>query len=942
MTNTPNENNRRRRSQPKKPDKAANKKRNKRIIFSILSVLVVAVIGYGIYFVYGIIKSTDTFSIEKLVSQEATEMYDTEGGSMGMWGNDEAGTRENVTYEQLPQVLVDAVVATEDSRFFDHNGFDLPRIIKAAFGNLLAGDITSGGSTITQQLIKKSYYPDEHTNRWQRKIGEIYLAIQADSQLDKEKILELYLNKIAFGRGNKTIGIQAASKYYFDKDVSELTLPEAALLAGTLNAPDAFDPYYHLEDATKRRDTVLDLMYRHGYISEDEMNATKQIKIENTLKKSANADTDYTNYASYTDTVLSEYYELASSGKYPELAGLDPLETPMEIHTFMDPDAQAYADSIASGELFNFYDDNLELGASVQDTHTGKIIAVIGGRHYTGVTTPEREAVETAPINYALEKHQPGSSLKPIISYCAAFEFLDWSTGQSVSNEAYTTPEGHRVNNWDFSVGGEVQLQEALRNSLNLPAIHTFNKVLEKINLTDYQKYVEGFGFDLSDESFNTTYSIGSWDHGITPVQGAGAYAALSNNGNYIQPHTIDYIILKDTGTKIDVHNSITPTQALSAESSFMIQQVLKTFAKTQYIGTNINYNLAAKSGTSDWGDSGVQFGIPEGANKDSWFQGYTEDLAVSVWVGYPGSIASTYGYYLSYDQTNFGSKIGAMLIDHIQNGTTVNSYTQPSGVSQATMVKGITPYMKPDSSTPSDSVITAWFKNSNMPKDYSLASQLAALTSFDVTGEANNLNVKFGAYDKSADDKNVINIYGDAIYGVEVRDPDTGAVLYSQTSETPEFKLNYTPEKSVVIVGFYTRSKALTIRSSEKSVTVTIKPKTAEYIVNYYKDDVLFKSEKGTGTIGATITPDIKKYQDAAYNTGVANPTSIKIAADGSSVINVYYTKKTPTTPETPGGSTGGNDNTTNNGGNSGNNTNNGSTGNNQNSGGNTQTPSS
>ena len=133
-----------------------------------------------------------------------------------------------------------------------------------------------------------------------------------------------------------------------------------------------------------------------------------------------------------------------------------------------------------------------------------------------------------------------------------------------------------------------------------------------------------------------------------------------------------------------------------------------------------------------------------------------------------------------------------------------------------------------------------------------------------------------------------------------------------------------------------------MTIRSSEKSVTVTIKPKTAEYTVNYYKDDVLFKSEKGTGTIGATITPDIKKYQDAAYNTGVANPTSIKIAADGSSVINVYYTKKTPTTPETPGGSTGGNDNTTNNGGNSGNNTNNGSTGNNQNSGGNTQTPSS
>ncbi len=902
MTNTPNENMRRRSQANKKQKNAAIKKRNKSIILSILGIIVAAVIAYGVYFVYGIIKSTGTFSIEKLVSQEATEIYDANGGSMGMWGNDEAGSRENVTYDQLPQVLVDAVIATEDSRFFEHNGFDLPRIIKAAFGNILAGDITSGGSTITQQLIKKSYYPDEHTNRWQRKIGEIYLAIQADSQLEKEKILELYLNKIAFGRGNKTIGIQAASHYYFDKDVSELTLPEAALVAGTLNAPDAFDPYYHLEAATKRRNTVLDLMYRHGYISEAELEATKEIKIENTLKKNANADNNYVNYASYTDTVLSEYYDLANSGKFPELAGLDPLETPMEIHTFMDPDTQAYADSIASGESFNFYDDNLELGASVQDTHTGKILAVIGGRHYTGVTTPEREAVDSAPINYALEKHQPGSSLKPIISYCAAFEFLDWSTAHSVSNEPYTTPEGHTVNNWDFSVGGEVQLQEALRNSLNLPAIHTFNDVLKVIDLGTYQKYVEGFGFDLSDESFNTTYSIGSWDHGITPIQGAGAYGALSNNGNYIQPHTINYIILKDTGTKIDVHNSIVPTQALSAESSFMIQQVLKTFAKTQYIGTNIPYNLAAKSGTSDWGDSGLQFGIPQGANKDSWFNAYTEDVSVSVWVGYPGSIAANYGEYLSYDQTNFGSRIGAMLIDFVQKGTTINKYTQPSGVSQSTMVKGIYPYMKPDSSTPADSVVTGWFKNDNMPKDYSLSSQLTALTSFEVTGDPNKLNVRFGPYDKEADDKNVVNIYGEAIYGVEVRDPDTGAVLYSQTSENPEFTLNYTPEKSVVVVGFYTRSKASTIRSSEKSVNITVQPKTATYTINYYKDNVLFKSEKGEGIIGETITPDLNKYHDDNY-TATATPTSVKIAADGSSVINVYYTKKTTPPPTNPDG---------------------------------------
>lgn len=897
MTNGNNTPKRGRQNNAKKK-KTMQRKRVTKIILSLLTVCVIAVICYGVYFVLGIIKATDEFDVNRLVSNEPTEVYDATGTSMGYLGNSESGSRENVTSDQLPQVLIDAVVAAEDSRFFEHNGFDLPRIVSAAIGNIFSGDITSGGSTITQQLIKNSYwsYAEQNINIWQRKIAEIYLAVQADRELSKEDILTLYLNKIPFGRGTQAIGIQAACKYYFDKEVSEITLPEAALLAGTLNAPDAFDPYYHIEKATARRNVILELMYRHGYITEEEMNITKEIKVENTLKPSSTTQNAYSEYASYIDTVLREFTDLQESGEFPQLEGLNPLETPMEIYTFMDPETQAYADQIASGEAFNFGDDNLEVGASVQDSHTGAIVAVIGGRSYAGITTPEREAVNLPLINYAFEKHQPGSSLKPIISYAAAFQYLDWSTGQSISNDVVYDASGKKmdINNWDMSIGGEVQLDYALRNSYNLPAIHTFDDVQKEIGLDAYLKYVQGFGFDMTESeisSFNSTYSIGNWDVGISPIEGAGAYAALSNSGNYIQPHTINYIVIKDTGEKIDIHNAITPTHAVDEGSAFMIQKVLSSFTKSAYVGTNIPYNIAGKTGTTDWGNLGLSYGIPEGVARDSWFQCYTEDYAVSVWIGYPGALSEAYGYYLDdYQANNLSTRLGAQLISQAHKGTTRNSYTQPSTVTQSTMVKGVTPYIKPTSDTPSENIITAWFKTSNLPKDTALSSQLNPLTSFDVTGDVNNLNVTFGEYGE--DDETAEKLYGKVMYGVEVRDSETGEILHTQTSDTTSFKLNYVPEQSVLVVGFYTRENASSIRSSEKSVSIEVEAKTARYTVRYYTDGRLTHTEVLEGEVGSNIEVNSEKYLPDGYTVSV-DPSYAVVKEDNSVVINVYYTRE-------------------------------------------------
>lgn len=859
-----------------------------------ISVLLVIGIFFGVNFVLGIVNNLE-FDQSKLYSNEPSPIYDQNGEVVYTLGSMNDGTRENITYDDLPQVLVDAVVATEDSRFFEHNGFDLPRIVKAALGNIVSGGITSGGSTITQQLIKKSFYEDGKTNKWQRKVGEIFLAMDAEKVVTKEDILVLYLNKIAYGRGMSTLGIQSGARYYFDKDVQNLTLPEAALLAGTLNAPDSFDPYYNLEKATKRRNVVLDLMYRHGYISEEEMISAKSIPVENTLKKNSTSSSNQ--YQNYIDLVLNE--ELPKYLKdetllkaYPSLKGLNVQETPVEIHTFLNTSLQDYADSIASGENFKFANEYIDVGASIQETTTGKIVGIIGGRSYYDN--------DTNNINQSYERHQPGSSLKPIIAYASAFEFLDWSTGHPTEDKPWVDPAtGHSVKNWNNQVtNSEMLLEVALTNSFNLPAMHTMDDVIAKVSREGMIKYLEGFGFTMSDEAFSSIYAIGGWEHGPSPIQTAGAYATLSNNGKYIEPHAIDYIVIKETGEKIDIHNYLTPTQAISEESAFMITEVMRSYTKSTYSAMSIPYNVAAKSGTSDWGDNGTQYGIPNGASKDSWLAAYTEDYSVAVCVGY-NSEGIKKGYYPKNDVTKYAQRICAMLLKQAHGGTTKRSYTTPSGVTQAQMIKGILPYSKPTADTPAENIITAWFKNNNMPTDSNIISGLNALSSFEVQATENQISVKFGTYDSSGEDQKVTEIYGKPVYVVEIRD-SSGKVLHTQTSESPTFNVNYKLSESVQVVGYYSRDKSPSIKSNEMTYNITIDNKES-YTIQYYQDSLngkLLGSLKVEGKIDDEIDLskiDVNKYKPENYDNGVVDTSksATKIVKGDNDIVYVVYTKK-------------------------------------------------
>ena len=626
------------------------------IVALVGAIALTGFLGFNIY------NDTAVFDADKLLSSGASVMYDSDGEVMYTYGSDENGTRENITYDDLPQVLVDAVVAAEDSRFFEHNGFDLPRIAKAAISNLATGG-RQGGSTITQQLIKKTYFPNAERT-YTRKLSEVFLAIQADKELSKEEILTLYLNKIYFGRSTRSIGIASACKYYFNKDVSELTLPEAAMLAGSLNSPYNYDPYYCLDKATKRRNTILNLMVTHGYITQEECDEAKQVKVENTLSPSSSSNNNST-LAAYVDLVTEEV---------KKRTGLDPKEVQMNIYTYCDRDTQELATAIANGDKYDYSDEDMRMGGAIQSSQDGRIVAIIGGRNYS-----------YGDLNFATTKQQPGSSVKPFLDYGLAFENLDWCTGQTIVDEPYSKGN-FKPKNWDGQFHGTVSVTSALENSWNIPAIKTYEEVVKEIGKSGVVSAMESIGIDMSAQKdpSNLSYAIGGWTTGISPLEMTNAYATISNNGLYTESHTINYVEIVQTGKVYNVDEDIqddAKQSDYSKASAFMIREVMLDYTKNgsgNYAYLSGIDNVGAKTGTSNWASSkGNGMG---GKSRDLWMSAYTPDYVCSVWMGFDktgidkGKTTSRYKAY--------PGKVVQMLLKHLQKNKSDKIYpSQPSTV---------------------------------------------------------------------------------------------------------------------------------------------------------------------------------------------------------------------------------------------------------------------
>mgnify|MGYP001657671968 FL=1 len=861
------------------------------IIFSLLVVGGIGFLGYGIY------KDTEAFDAKKLLSSGASVMYDKNGEAMYTYGSEENGTRENITYEDLPQVLVDAVVAAEDSRFFEHDGFDLPRIAKAAITNLAAGHIRGGGSTITQQLIKKTYFPNAEKT-YTRKLSEIFLAIQADKALSKEEILTLYLNKIYFGRSTRSIGIAAACKYYFNKDVSELTLPEAAMLAGSLNSPYNFDPYYCLDKATTRRNRILNLMVTHGYITQEECDEAKKVKIENTL---ATPSTNNSSLAAYVDLVTKEV---------TKRTGLDPKEVQMNIYTYCDKETQELATAIGNGEKYDYSDEDMRMGGAVQSSQDGRIVAIIGGRNYS-----------YGNLNFATQKQQPGSSVKPFLDYGLAFEYLDWCTGHSImDDDSY----GGKFKNWDRQFHGMVTVSNALENSWNIPAIKTFDEVQQKVGSKKIKTAMESIGINMNEEPISLASAIGGWRNGISPLEMASAYATISNNGQYVESHTINYIEVVQTGKvyKIDqeIQNNIKQS-AYSKASAFMVRETMLDYTKNgsgNYAYLSGLSNVGAKTGTSNW-DSKKGKGMA-GKSRDLWMSAYSSEYICSVWMGFAkegidkGKTTSAYKAY--------PGKVVQTLLKHLENKGTGKSYpSQPDDVEQATIMKGIYPYVLPTEGASEDTVITAWFKKGTVPSNKldSDAYNLNQLSSFDISlNSENKINYQFTPYspENATSDENATEstkLFGKVQYTVIVTDNNSQTV-HQESFSSPTGTINYTVNQNVKVTGYYNYEKAKDKTSNKIEKEIQLQLNSLNAVIKNEQGDVYdgstihnsslqvniqLQSESNTCSItlldsNGTIISSINQNSATISNLTSGNSYAIKISeSNGTSTVEktIHFT---------------------------------------------------
>ena len=683
----------------KKKKKKINKVNLFAIIVSIIACLALIVIAIGLVFLVSLLKDKPTLLISDFTNSESSIIYDYEGNEVAELG---LTIRENISYEELPDTLINAFVAVEDSRYFEHNGFDVPRFAKAFLSNIRTMSFSQGGSTFTMQLVKNTYFSNDDTGEQasrsgvsgiKRKVQEIALAMELEKShiVNKKTIFELYLNKLNFGGSRNIRGVQKAAEYYFGKDVKDLNLSESALLAGVINAPNAYNPFVSLKKATARRNEVLYQLYNHGYISEAEYELEKTIKVENLLVDESSRKVSSNGiaipYQAYIDQVVAEVYEIT---------GKDPYSTAMRIYTYMNKDIQETMDSIQNGtyDSIVFPDDEFELASIAINNQTGAIVGILGGRNYANGGS--------LLLNHATDQYkQPGSSIKPILDYVLAFENLGWSTSHVLVDKPIAYPGTNVViANSNGKYQGQVTLADALGNSLNTPAIQTLQAVLNAKGATYVVNYLNSMGINMTVEDFDVQCGIGGNKLQVSCLQMAGAQGALINGGQYITPHTVSRIEFLDG--KAPITPAYTSTQTVSEEAAYMISTLLESNVSGGYANLMQilidQYPVYAKTGTTDWGNSGTAYGIPNGSIKDAWMIGSTTEYTVATWIGYERAQKDKQSYiklsdYLGNIQ---GKTTNAILDKTVEEFGRPKGMVKPEGVVPISHILATYPYATP------------------------------------------------------------------------------------------------------------------------------------------------------------------------------------------------------------------------------------------------------
>ena len=586
----------------------------------LITLFFLGIITGGGIFLYQVHKAP-ALSEKKLVATTSSKIYDSENKLIADLGSEK---RVNAATSDIPTGLVQAIVAIEDHRFFNHRGVDSVRILGAFLNNLRKGN-RQGGSTLTQQLIKLTYFSTSNADQTlARKIQEAWLAFQLERKATKQEIITYYVNKVYMSNGN--YGMQTAAQSYYGKDLKDLSLPQIALLAGMPQAPNQYDPYTQPEAAKNRRNLVLSEMYKLKYISAAQYEKAINTPVTDGLQSLKNS----VSYPAYMDNYLKQVIE-----QVQQETGYNLLTTGMEVYTNVNRAVQERLWNIYnSNEYVAYPDDELQVASTIMDVTTGKVIAQLGARKQaSNVSFGTNQAVET--------NRDWGSTMKPITDYAPAIENgIYSSTAAYISDAPYhypgsTTP----VYNWDMRYFGNISIQYALQESRNVPAV----KTLEAVGLNKSKKFLNGLGIDYPEMMYanaissNTTKS--DKKYGASSEKMAAAYAAFANGGTYYKPQYVRRVVFSD-GTSKDFSNQ--GTTAMKETTAYMMTHMLKTVL-TSGTGTNAAISgvyQAGKTGTSNYSnDELAKLTRPYGGSSvvtpDELFVGYTRKYSMAVWTGY-------------------------------------------------------------------------------------------------------------------------------------------------------------------------------------------------------------------------------------------------------------------------------------------------------------------
>ena len=630
----------------------------------LLTLFVICVIAGGGLFAY-YVSSVPKLTENKLQSTNSSKIYDRNGSLIADLGSEK---RESASTDEIPITLVNAITSIEDKRFFTHRGIDVYRIMGAAINNLRHNS-TQGGSTLDQQLIKLAYFSTNTSDQTlKRKSQEIWLSLQMERQYTKQEILTFYVNKVYMGNGY--YGMKTAAKSYFGKELGDLSVAQAALLAGIPQAPTQYDPYANPDAAKERRNTVLNEMYEDKNISKEEYVQAKATDISDGLLPLTNK----ASYEPYLDNYIKQVIEQVSTE-----ANADIYSAGLDVYTNLDPDIQKYIWNVYnSNDYIAYPDDKFQVASTIIDVTNGRVVAQLGSRHQDeNIALGTNQAVQT--------DRDWGSTMKPITDYAPAIEKRVYTnTGTTVYDTPYNFPgTSTPVYNWDRKYYGSISLTYAIQKSRNVPAV----KALQATGLDYAQSFLKDLGIEYPEMFYSNAISSSTTSsdpkYGASSEKMAAAYASFANGGTYYKPSYIKSIKFEDGSTKSYDSKGV---EAMSPQTAYMMNSMLKQVltggtATEAYVPGTIN---AGKTGTSNYSDdeyyqvqkeSGVYTDL---IVPDETFVGYNTKYAMAIWTGYKNRKTPLYGSDLDIAKQIYG--LTSRYLNQMY-GAGSKDFDMPSGV---------------------------------------------------------------------------------------------------------------------------------------------------------------------------------------------------------------------------------------------------------------------